>query len=367
MNQAWLTGIQALQLIGIGPCILLLSILILALREPLWAITPLLFLLSLISGFIAVLSPLLDWQNTDWHRSALTIASEAFPACAFLLMMQFLRGKLPSPIFWLVLLMPLIGSVGLIYISALSEGDVCISTSGTNISCFQTEDLHSIYSVIVGGIIMLLMMLEMIRSRSFFILQKSAHRDQYWLIISLVLLTVTLLVIELAKLAEGLQVLQGLWGSTLIRLAFVFLMFFSFFRVFGNQYMIAVERVPTADKILSANDRLIAAKLEKLLEEEKLYREMGFTRTDLAEKLGVAESRLSNIINRYFNCNFNIWLNRKRVEEAKLRLRSEPKTQITMIAFESGFNSIATFNRVFKEMTGVSPSEWRNGQKEEGK
>lgn len=365
MNQAWLTGIQALQLIGIGPCILLLAILILALKEPLKAVTPLFFILSLVSGFITVLAPLLEWENTAWQRSLMTVASEAFPACAFLLMMQFMRGSLPSPVFWLVLLMPLIGSIGLIYIASVSQGDICLSTAQGTISCFDKDSLHSIYMVIVGGLIMLLMMMEMIRSRSFFQLQRGQQRDQYWLIIALVLLTISLLLIELLHLTETVQILQGLWGSTLIRLAFVFLMFFSFFRVFGSQYLLAVERVPTAEKLLSQNDRQIAEKLEKLVSEEKLYREMGLSRNDLAARLEIAESRLSNIVNRYFNCNFNLWINRQRVTEAKERLRNEPKTQITIIAFESGFNSIATFNRVFKEIAGVSPSEWRNNPTEE--
>jgi AraC-like DNA-binding protein len=178
---------------------------------------------------------------------------------------------------------------------------------------------------------------------------------------ALVVLTVSLLVIELLKLSQQLASLQGLWAHTLIRLTFVFLMFFSFFRVFGSQYMIALERVPTAERLLTQGERIIAAKLENLLEEEKLYREMGFSRSDLANRLEIAESRLSTIINRHFGCNFNVWVNRKRVAEAQTRLRAEPKTQITVIAFESGFNSIATFNRVFKEIVGISPTEWRAG------
>ncbi len=137
-------------------------------------------------------------------------------------------------------------------------------------------------------------------------------------------------------------------------------MFASFFRTFmGGQYAIAMERVPTAERLLSNNDTLIATQIETLLTQEKLYQEMGLTRTQLAEKLSVSESRLSHIINAHFGCNFNILLNKRRVAEAKERLSHEPKTQITVIAFEVGFNSIATFNRVFKEIVGISPSEWR--------
>jgi AraC-like DNA-binding protein len=47
------------------------------------------------------------------------------------------------------------------------------------------------------------------------------------------------------------------------------------------------------------------------------------------------------------------------VEEAKQRL-SDEETAVTVIAFEVGFSSIASFNRVFKGLTGMSPSAYRS-------
>jgi AraC-like DNA-binding protein len=358
INQAWLTGIQALQLIGIGPSLLLLSFLALALKEPLKSIAPFLFLLSLSAGFFTVLVPLLEWPATGWQHTALQVVMEAFPACAFLLMMQFLRGALPTGIFWLILLPPLMGSGALIYLSQITEGDICV-TVGKNLTCVSNVDLHSIYMVVIGGVIMLLMMMEIIRSR-FFFNKQPGQRDQYWLIIALVVLTVALLSAELLRLMQAVKAMDAIWMSTMTRLAFVFLMFTSFFRVFGGQFTVDVEKVPTAERILTGNERSVAARLESLLQEEKLYREMGLNRLQLAERLGVSESRLSHIVNRYFGHNLNLLLNQRRVEEARERLVAEPKTQITVIAFEVGFNSIATFNRVFKEIVGVSPSEWRS-------
>ncbi len=359
VHQAWLTGIQALQLIGIGPSLLLLSFLILALEDPRKAIAPLLFLLSLSAGFFTVLVPLLEWQETGWQHVAMQVAMEAFPACSFLLMMQFLRGKMPSFIFWLILLPPLMGSAALIYVAQLSEGDICVTT-GKTLTCLSNTDLHSIYMVVIGGVIMLLMMMEIIRSRSFFTFKSSSLRDQYWMIIALVVLTVTLLAIELVKLNEAVEPMQAVWASTMTRLAFVFLMFASFFRIFGGQFAIDMSKVPTAERLLTSQDQAVAARIEAMLQDEKIYREMGMSRVQLAERLSVSESRLSHIINRYFGHNFNILLNQRRVEEAKERLLKEQKTQVTVIAFEVGFNSIATFNRVFKDIVGLSPSEWRN-------
>jgi AraC-like DNA-binding protein len=306
----------------------------------------------------------MEWQVTGWQHFTIQMGMEAFPACAFLLMIQFLRNELPPPTFWLVLLMPLMGTSGLAYISQLSQGEICVSSS-SQITCLSNESLHSIYMVIMGGIIMLLMMMEIIRGRSYLTLQAGQHRDQYWLIIALVLLTVMLLVLELAALSGIIESLQLAWSTTLTRLAFVFLMFASFFRIFSWQYAIDMAKVPSAQRLLTHQDKQYALQIETFLSNEHLYREMGLSRPDLASKLGVAESRLSHIINRHFGCNFNILINRRRVQEAQDRLLKEPGTQITVIAFEVGFNSIATFNRVFKEIAGVSPSEWRNNPTEE--
>jgi AraC-like DNA-binding protein len=46
------------------------------------------------------------------------------------------------------------------------------------------------------------------------------------------------------------------------------------------------------------------------------------------------------------------------VEEAKTLL-VETQADISTISEESGFNSIATFNRVFKDIAGLSPTEYR--------
>lgn len=366
INQAWLTGIQALQLLGIGPCLLLLAFLILALKEPLKSIAPFLFLLSLSAGFLTVLSPLLDWTYASWQHDVIIMMMEAFPACAFLLMIQFLRNQLPPMLYWLILLLPLLGSGSLIYLSQITDGDICISNSGI-ITCLTNSDIHSIYMIITGGITMLLMMTEIMRRRSNLAISAASvgrQRDQYWLILSLVVLTVILLIIELMQMMDRLELMQAIWTSTMTRLGFVFLMFASFFRTFGGQFAIDMSKVPTAQRLLSSQDTIIATQIDGLLTDEKLYREMGLSRAQLAEKLAVSESRLSHIINRYFGCNFNILLNQRRVREAQERLLNEPKTQITVIAFEVGFNSIATFNRVFKEITGMSPSEWRQGATE---
>ena len=102
----------------------------------------------------------------------------------------------------------------------------------------------------------------------------------------------------------------------------------------------------------------IALKIEKLINSEKVYHEPSYGRAEMAKDLGISESNLSKIVNAYFRKSVPQLLNGFRVEDAKFFLR-KTEVDITTIAGEAGFNSIATFNRVFKEIQGVSPSDYR--------
>jgi AraC-like DNA-binding protein len=69
---------------------------------------------------------------------------------------------------------------------------------------------------------------------------------------------------------------------------------------------------------------------------------------------------LSRIINQHYKLRLTDVINQYRVKEAQMLLVTNPDQAITDIAFEVGFNSIPSFNRVFKDGCGVSPSEYRN-------
>lgn len=110
-----------------------------------------------------------------------------------------------------------------------------------------------------------------------------------------------------------------------------------------------------------------ASILKKLLQHMKAtqpYLENEFRLNELAEQLGVSTHHLSQVINEKLNKNFSDFVNTYRVEEAK-RLLTDPKSSgryIIDIAYASGFNNKTTFNKAFKEQTGMSPSEYRKQQ-----
>ena len=81
----------------------------------------------------------------------------------------------------------------------------------------------------------------------------------------------------------------------------------------------------------------------------------------VAEHLGFSESYCSRYIKRIVGLSFVSYLNALRVNYAERLLLSTPYS-VMDIASQSGFVSIQTFNRVFREIVGVSPREYRQSK-----
>lgn len=104
----------------------------------------------------------------------------------------------------------------------------------------------------------------------------------------------------------------------------------------------------------------IKEKLLDCMERTKPYFKSDLKISDLAALISVPAYLLSQVINDEFEVHFYDFINRYRVEEAKnLLVEDDRNFKILSIGYEVGFNSKATFNRVFKKFTGLTPSEYR--------
>lgn len=79
---------------------------------------------------------------------------------------------------------------------------------------------------------------------------------------------------------------------------------------------------------------------------------------DAAKVMGYSESYFSRYFKRTFGVTFSQYMNAIRTTDAILMLKSSPEMTITQVAISCGFSTIRHFNRVFKELTGSSPSEY---------
>lgn len=186
--------------------------------------------------------------------------------------------------------------------------------------------------------------------------QKSG-RERYWLILALIGMNTGFLLSLFAFYADGVDHETIITVRTVLGLGFVYLATTSLFRI----YPPSVREMPSSDNDqthLSDRELDMALKIEGLMSYEKIYHEPGYTRSDLARELGVPETTLSKIINLHFKKSFPQMLNEYRVVDAK-KLLVDTDADIAVIAGEAGFNSLASFNRVFKEIAGEAPSQYR--------
>ena len=100
--------------------------------------------------------------------------------------------------------------------------------------------------------------------------------------------------------------------------------------------------------------------LTQLMIEKKPYTNPELTLDELAQTLKVHRNNLSQVINTYEQKSFYDYINLKRVEEFKriVALPENQKFTLLGLANNSGFNSKTSFNRNFKNATGLSPTEY---------
>lgn len=105
----------------------------------------------------------------------------------------------------------------------------------------------------------------------------------------------------------------------------------------------------------------ISMSLDNIVRQEKPYLQPDLTISDLAAKLNCSRHHLSQVLNDHLKKTYYDYINQLRVEEAK-QILSNPVHQhqkIATVAYDAGFNSLSTFNDVFRKLTGQTPSQYR--------
>ncbi len=102
----------------------------------------------------------------------------------------------------------------------------------------------------------------------------------------------------------------------------------------------------------------IHQKLQKVMDEGKVFLNPELTLSDLADQLAVHPNHLSQVINSMESKTFYDYVNGRRIEEFKkiVALPANQKYTLLGLAFECGFNSKTAFYRNFKNVTGLSPT-----------
>ncbi len=102
-----------------------------------------------------------------------------------------------------------------------------------------------------------------------------------------------------------------------------------------------------------------ALSLNKLMD-EGFYRTEHLTLKILAEQLDMPQYKTRALINQTLGYrNFNDYINQLRVNEAAQRLLDDVQTPVLNISLDVGYRTLSSFNRAFKDIQNMSPSQYR--------
>lgn len=128
--------------------------------------------------------------------------------------------------------------------------------------------------------------------------------------------------------------------------------------VYGNQQDAVADGQADLNIFFIERMKVIGAALEKWCD-DRMYKDCNVTIYSLAANLGCKKNELTEYFNLSQHTNFRTWLSEIRFNEAVRMMKERPDFSNDAISTECGFSSHTQIYRIFKQKTGLSPSQWR--------
>jgi AraC-like DNA-binding protein len=109
----------------------------------------------------------------------------------------------------------------------------------------------------------------------------------------------------------------------------------------------------------------IRSKIERAMADEAVYTNSLISLRSVAGAIKEKSHYVSQVINQDLGTTFYELVNRRRIERAKALLLTAPGQTVLEVALAVGFNSKSTFNAAFRRHTGLTPTEFRTGQRKD--
>lgn len=283
-----------------------------------------------------------DSVNIQLIRSLIWISVPAFSVLFIGQVANF--GKFPSRSYWVPLSLPLL--IACLGYTILDDEDV-LKTLGIVSGCLCFLGLW-------GG------------RQSFSDLREDQYtkQERYWLIISFLIMNILIILGAFLEVSGYIREADFVLVRDILGIGMVYLASTSLLRIYPQAVMLTVRggQKQKIEKLLSKEDEIVVGRIQTLLELDKVYQEQNFSRADLARELDISEANVSRIISVSFDKSLPQLINELRIRDS-LQLLQQTNAGMSVIAEQVGFSSLPTFNRVFKDVMGISPSEYRQQKK----
>jgi AraC-like DNA-binding protein len=129
--------------------------------------------------------------------------------------------------------------------------------------------------------------------------------------------------------------------------------------LFSKEFVIGKKKYKKSGLTPSFSSEL-KDQLMKFLEEDKVYRQNNISLEKVSEMLGTTRHNTSQVINEHFELNFFELINKYRIDEALEILKTDTARNLNIIdvAYEVGFNNKVTFNKSFRKLHDVTPTQY---------
>lgn len=109
---------------------------------------------------------------------------------------------------------------------------------------------------------------------------------------------------------------------------------------------------------------IISQKLKALMETKQRFRDKNLRLADVATELGTNTTYLSYTISTELHTTYPAFVTSYRINYAQELMRDNPSMSLSRVAEQSGFSNERNFLRSFKATCGITPSEWKQQQRE---
>ena len=181
---------------------------------------------------------------------------------------------------------------------------------------------------------------------------------------------VWLIQLRLLALMTSLTIIVSLWllfsfigwrHFYMVELVLVVLFFgLSLLNYLENQSFHESVKLEKPIEFPQYDDQMQLGNLRKMMESEQIFLQPSLPLKEFATRLDLPPRYVSYLINRYHEKNYKEYINEYRVDTFLQKAKSGKENHKTLLALalESGFSSKSTFNQVFKNHRGKSPSEY---------